>query len=70
MNPDGVKVYVVMKEQINKLKHENEMLKNRCSALTDGTMCMFCPYVCENRKKEFRGKQENGEKNTNKSNKG
>lgn len=60
MTPDGVKIYVVMKEQLNKLKHENEMLKNRCSALTEGTMCMFCPYECANRSKEYRGKPENG----------
>lgn len=37
------------------LEHENKMLKNRCSALSEGTMCMFCPYECENRSKDFRG---------------
>ena len=42
-------------KEINRLKHENEMLQNRCHALTLGTMCMFCPYDCENRTKKFRG---------------
>lgn len=44
------------RDTLNRLKHENEMLKNRCAALTAGTMCMFCPYECENRSKEYRGK--------------
>lgn len=44
--------------EIEKLKHENKMLKNRCSVLTGGTMCIFCPYDCENRSKRYRGKQD------------
>lgn len=43
-------------KEINRLKHENQMLQNRCHALTHGTMCMFCPYECENREGKYRGK--------------
>lgn len=46
------------KEFIEKLKHENQMLKNRCSALTGGTMCLYCPFDCENRTKKYRGQNE------------
>lgn len=42
-------------KQIEQLKHENKMLKNRCRALSDGTMCLFCPFECEHRKTPFRG---------------
>lgn len=45
-------------EAIMKLQHENDMLKNRCYALTLGTMCMFCPYTCVNRTGKFRGEKE------------
>lgn len=29
-------------------------LQNRCFALTQGQVCMFCPYDCENRTTEYR----------------
>ena len=45
-------------EMIKKLEHENEMLKNRCAALTEGTMCHFCPYQCERRRHKYRGQME------------
>ena len=45
-------------ETIMKLQHENDMLKNRCYVLSNGTMCMFCPYTCVNRTSEFRGEKE------------
>ena len=38
-----------------RLQHENNMLKNRCSALTEGTMCQYCPYTCVNRSEKYRG---------------
>ncbi len=44
-----------VREERENLIHENKMLKNRCAALTEGTMCLFCPYDCENRTKEYRG---------------
>ena len=47
--------YKDAEKRIEQMQHENKMLKNRCSALTNGTMCMFCPYECENRSKEYRG---------------
>lgn len=50
-------------EAIMKLQHENDMLKNRCYALTLGTMCMYCPYTCVNRTGKFR--REKGEKANN-----
>jgi hypothetical protein len=31
-------------------------LQNRCFALTQGQMCLFCPYECEH-KAESRGKE-------------
>lgn len=40
---------------VKELLHENEMLKNRCLALTHGEMCLFCPYDCNNRTTKFRG---------------
>ncbi len=43
---------------IEKLQQENKMLKNRCRALTMGTMCMYCPYECERRSERYRGQNE------------
>ena len=51
-----------IREEREKLIHENKMLKNRCAALTDGTMCLFCPYECENRSKDFRGHVNDGQR--------
>lgn len=52
---EKVEQFIVLKDELNKAKHENQMLKNRCHALTQGTMCWFCPYECDNREKKFRG---------------
>ena len=30
------------KKTVDKLKHENAVLKNRCRALTSGTLCVLC----------------------------
>lgn len=43
---------------IEKLQQENKMLKNRCRALTVGTMCLYCPYDCERRTERYRGEQD------------
>lgn len=40
---------------IDKIKYENQMLKNRCRALTEGTMCRYCPFDCERRTEKYRG---------------
>ena len=44
-------------KEINRLKHENKMLKNRCYANTEGNMCWFCPYEYENRSGKYRGEK-------------
>lgn len=36
------------------LQEENNALKNRCFALTRGTIYLFCPMECEHRAEEFR----------------
>ena len=36
-------------------------LQNRCFALTQGQLCMFCPYDCENRTTEHRSEEQTGE---------
>lgn len=51
------------RESIMKLQHENDLLKNRCYALSQGAMCMFCPFTCVNRTGKFR--REKGEKANN-----
>lgn len=33
-------------------------LQNRCFALTQGQICMFCPYDCENRTTEHRSEED------------
>ncbi len=42
-------------KQIEQLKRENKMLKNRCRVLSNGTLCCFCLLECKNRKTPFRG---------------
>lgn len=44
-----------IQKAIEELKHENKMLKNRCVVFTEGTMCAFCPFECDNRSKKYRG---------------
>lgn len=39
---DNCKKIIKALEQVPKLQ-------NRCFALTQGQLCMFCPYDCENR---------------------
>lgn len=53
-------------DDFKKLQHENKMLKNRCAALTAGTMCKFCPYECDNRTARYRGEKKvlNGDSNS------
>lgn len=40
--------------EIEKLKRENDVLKNRCNALGRGLLCEFCPIECRYRKQAFR----------------
>lgn len=42
-------------EYIMKLKHQIKMLQNRCYVLSDGKLCIFCPYDCDRRTKLFQG---------------
>ncbi len=41
-------------KRIAESEKENKALKNRCYALSDGTMCFFCPLECEHRSSDFR----------------
>lgn len=43
-----------MIDEIEKLKKENEQLKNRCHAMTHGVICLFCPMECKFRGESFR----------------
>lgn len=45
-------------EDCEKLRKENEALKNRCRALTKGTVCFFCPMECKHRSVKFRKEAE------------
>lgn len=47
--------YLEAKKRNEELEHENKMLKNRCLALTQGEMCKYCPYKCENRTTKYKG---------------
>ena len=49
----GISVIDDLKLEIENLKHENLMLKNRCFTQTHGLICVFCPYECENRTDEY-----------------
>lgn len=40
-------------ERIEKLERENKVLKNRCYALSSGSLCCFCPLECERRSCDF-----------------
>ena len=44
--------------EIEKLQHENKVLKNRCYVLGQGVLCLFCPMECENRTTDYRGDEE------------
>lgn len=39
---------------VDQLIKERYALSNRCCALTGGTMCLFCPIDCGQRKTPFR----------------
>lgn len=45
-------------EEVEKLRKENRALKNRCYIFTKGTMCLFCPMDCGDRKEKFRGNED------------
>ena len=59
-NYNSMKALEIINKELDK---ENKVLKNRCFALTHGTMCFFCPLNCEHRSKAFRkDKEQQGEK--------
>lgn len=39
---------------VDQLIKERYALSNRCRALTEGTMCLFCPLDCGQRRISFR----------------
>ena len=41
-------------EEVEKLRKENVALKNRCYAMTHGSLCFFCPIDCSDRTVKFR----------------
>lgn len=45
------------KKTVDKLKHENAVLKNRCKAFTSGTLCVLCNLDCPNRAAAFQDKK-------------
>ena len=40
-------------KRIKELEEENEILKNRCHAMTKGLVCVYCPMKCNNREVEY-----------------
>lgn len=40
-----------------KIKKENKALKNRCYAISKGSLCFFCPLECEHRNCDYRYKK-------------
>ena len=51
--PSGESIKELMEISAS-LQKENNQLKNRCFALTRGTICLFCPMECEHRTEDFR----------------
>ncbi len=45
------------KETVDKLKHENAILKNRCRVYTSGMLCVICNLDCPNRAAAFQDKE-------------
>ena len=39
--------------EFGRISKQNDILKNRCFALTHGKLCVFCPMECEHRSVEF-----------------
>ena len=46
---------VVERSEFEKIKSTNKALQNRCKALTQGSLCLYCPIDCEQRVQIFRG---------------
>lgn len=45
------------KKTIDKLKHENAILKNRCRVYTSGMLCVICNLDCPDRAAAFQDKE-------------
>lgn len=43
--------------KLEKLEKENKALKNRCYAISKGSLCFFCPLECEHRSCDYRHKE-------------
>ncbi len=42
-------------EMVKKQLKHYDALTNRCRVLSNGTLCIFCPIDCKNRKDKYRG---------------
>ncbi len=42
-------------EMVQKRLKQFDALTNRCRVLSNGTLCLFCPIECNNRKDKYRG---------------
>lgn len=45
------------KKTVDKLKHENAILKNRCRVYTSGMLCVICNLDCPDRAAAFQDKE-------------
>ncbi len=45
------------KKTVDKLKHENAILKNRCRVYTSGMLCVICNIDCPDRAAAFQDKE-------------
>ena len=45
------------KKTVDKLKHENAVLKNRCRVYTSGMLCVICNLDCPDRAAAFQDKE-------------
>ena len=45
------------KKTVDKLKHENAVLKNRCRVYTSGMLCVLCNLDCPDRAAAFQDKE-------------
>lgn len=45
------------KKAVDRLKHENAVLKNRCRVYTSGMLCVICNLDCPNRAAAFQDKE-------------
>ena len=46
------------KKTVDKLKHENAILKNRCRVYTSGMLCVLCNLDCPDRAAAFQDKRD------------